>query len=92
MPVKEQDPEKQKELFKSYLTDTALPHAAIIESHLEKNGTGFLVGSAVSFVLLFNLIITVITISINSSSCWFALANLGGFGVLHVLRLLGGEI
>lgn len=44
----EKDAEKQKELYQKFMTDTVGPHVAIIEKHLEKNGTGFLVGSEVS--------------------------------------------
>lgn len=44
----EQDPDKKKELFLKYNTETIQPHLTKIEEHLTKNGTGFLVGDAVS--------------------------------------------
>lgn len=43
----ERDPEKHKAAMEKFLTDTLIPHVAIIESHLEKNG-GFLVGKGVT--------------------------------------------
>ena len=46
----EKDPEKKKELLQKFLTESVLPHAAIIEKHLVKNGTGFLVGDEVKII------------------------------------------
>lgn len=43
----EKDPEKQKELYQKFLAENVVPHATIVERHLLKNGTGFLVGSEV---------------------------------------------
>ena len=63
----EKDAEKQKELYQKFLTDSVVPHAAIVEKHLEKNNTGFLVGQEVmSFlpiqVLIIDLIINIMSI------------------------------
>ena len=46
----EKDPEKKKELYQMFFTETVVPHAAIIEKHLVKNGTGFLVGDEVKII------------------------------------------
>ena len=43
----EKDPEKKDERHQKFLTETVAPHIAIIEKHLVKNGTGFLVGDEV---------------------------------------------
>ncbi len=52
----EKDAEKQKELYQKFLTDNIAPHVAIVEKHLEKNGTGYLVGSEVGVIQLFLVI------------------------------------
>ena len=44
----EKDLEKKKEMFDKYYQDSVKSHLAKIEEHLTKNGTGFLVGKAVS--------------------------------------------
>ena len=46
-PFLEKDPEKQKELWQTYIANQIVPHVQIIEKHLRKNGTGYLVGSSV---------------------------------------------
>lgn len=43
----EQDPEKQKELFNKAVQEHVQPHVEIIEKHLIKNGSGYLVGQGV---------------------------------------------
>lgn len=45
----EADAEKQKDITQQFLNDTVAPYMEIVEKHLEKNGTGFLVGSEVSW-------------------------------------------
>jgi len=45
----EKDPEKQKELYQKFLAENVVPHATIVERHLLKNGTGFLVGSEITW-------------------------------------------
>jgi len=45
---KDNDLEKKKELFEKYYQDSVKSHLGKIEEHLTKNGTGFLVGKAVS--------------------------------------------
>ena len=44
----EKDPEKQKELFDKVNEELIQPHVEKIEKHMTENGTGFLVGNAVS--------------------------------------------
>lgn len=44
----EKDPEKQKEMYQKFMLEVTVPHVAIVNSQLEKNGTGFLVGSEVN--------------------------------------------
>ena len=43
----EQDPDKKKELFQEAAEKHLLPHVQLIEKHLKKNGSGYLVGTAV---------------------------------------------
>nr|QST14964.1 GSTsigma1e protein [Diaphanosoma celebensis] len=47
--VMETDPEKQKELFQTYIGEQVVPHVQLIEKQLRKNGTGYLVGSSVTW-------------------------------------------
>lgn len=44
----EKDPVKQKELFDKVNEDLIQPHVERVEKHMTENGTGFLVGNAVS--------------------------------------------
>lgn len=43
----EKDPEKQMEMYMKFMQETVVPHVVTVNSHLEKNGTGFLVGNEV---------------------------------------------
>ena len=43
----ETNSKKQTEMTEEYLSKTVAPHIQIIESHLQKNGSGYLVGSEV---------------------------------------------
>nr|QST14962.1 GSTsigma1c protein [Diaphanosoma celebensis] len=45
----EKDPEKQKEMMKKCMEEKVHPHALIVEKQLIKNGTGFLVGSEITW-------------------------------------------
>ena len=45
----ETDPQKQKEMYQTFMTDTIASHVVAIEKQLKKNNTGFLVGEQVSF-------------------------------------------
>ena len=45
--IMETDSKKQAEMTEEYLSKTVAPHIQIIESHLHKNGSGYLVGSEV---------------------------------------------
>lgn len=47
----EKDPEKQKEMYQKFMLETVVPHVGIVNTQLEKNSTGFLVGSEVSPVI-----------------------------------------
>lgn len=47
----EKDPDKQKELFDKVNQDLIQPHLEKVEKQMLENGTGFLVGNAVSFYL-----------------------------------------
>ncbi len=51
--IMENDPDKKKELFLKYNTETIQPHLQKIEAHLVKNGTGFLVGDSVPIFFYF---------------------------------------
>lgn len=44
----EKDADKQKELYQKFMTENVATHIAIVEKHLEKNGTGYLVGDEVN--------------------------------------------
>ena len=46
----EQDSEKQKVLFEKVNREKVQPHVEMIEKHLIKNGTGYLVGQKVSLI------------------------------------------
>ena len=48
----EQDSEKQKVLFEKVNREKVQPHVEMIEKHLIKNGTGYLVGQKVSLIQL----------------------------------------
>ena len=48
----EQDSEKQKILFEKVNREKVQPHVEMIEKHLIKNGTGYLVGQKVSLIQL----------------------------------------
>ncbi len=48
--VMEPDLEKKKEIFLKNNIDNVQPHLAIIEQHLIKNGSGYLVGNSVSTI------------------------------------------
>lgn len=48
--VMEPDLEKKKEIFLKNNVDNVQPHLAIIEQHLIKNGSGYLVGNSVSII------------------------------------------
>ncbi len=45
----EKDPQKQKEMYQKFMTDTIGSHVVAIEKQLKKNNTSFLVGEQVSF-------------------------------------------
>ncbi len=47
----ENDPDKKKEIFSKYNSESIQPHLQKIEAHLIKNGTGFLVGNAVISII-----------------------------------------
>ena len=49
VPFMETDPQKQKEMYQTFMTDTIASHVVAIEKQLKKNNTGFLVGEQVSF-------------------------------------------
>ena len=49
VPFMETDPQKQKEMYKKFMSDTIGSHVVAIEKQLKKNNTGFLVGEQVSF-------------------------------------------
>jgi len=45
----ESDPEKKKQLFQEHLTKDIRPHIQLIEKRLAENGTGYLVGSSLTW-------------------------------------------
>jgi len=53
--IKEKDEEKKKERFLKHNKESAQPHLVIIEQHLIKNGSGYLVGNTVIITIMFLL-------------------------------------
>ena len=45
----EKDAEKRKEEFTKWIAERVNPHLSIIEKHVQENGSGYLVGSEVSY-------------------------------------------
>ena len=82
----EKDPEKQKELYQKFLAENVVPHATIVERHLLKNGTGFLVGSEVIindtvFLPLYWILTNFLYLIVNQIT-WADLAYYGYFSFL----------
>lgn len=46
----EKDPQKQKEMYQTFMTNTIASHVVAIEKQLKKNNTGYLVGNQVSYL------------------------------------------
>ena len=57
------DSKKQTEMTEEYLSKTVAPHIQMIESHLKKNGSGYLVGSEVKHGI--NMFMSVIWSHLN---------------------------
>ena len=74
----EKDAEKRKEEFTKWIAERVNPHLSIIEKHVQENGSGYLVGSEVSYSAFksrSNLN--------NKLLCWTG--DLGWFGLLRIL-------
>ena len=85
----EKDPEKKKEAYQKMMTETIIPHIALVEKHLVKNGTGCLVGNEVGFSK--NLrILTIIEQYFLQQVTWADIAYYGYFS--FVMEKFGDSI